>query len=177
LTTLDLTRRQARVDLRGAPGRLVGTAGTAADVLAAARDRSAVLLSAEMIGSAQTCLDMSVEYAKVRSQFGRPIGSFQAVKHRCSDMLLAIESARSAVAEAARAIAQPAVGAPLAVSVAKTYCSESLNFVAEECLHIHGGIGFTWEHDAHLFYRRILASSQFHGNAAHHRDRIADLIA
>jgi alkylation response protein AidB-like acyl-CoA dehydrogenase len=92
-------------------------------------------------------------------------------------MLLAIESARSAVAEASRAIAQSADGASVAVSVAKAYCSESLNFVAEECLQIHGGIGFTWEHDAHLLYRRILASSQSHGNAAHHRDRIANLIA
>src|SRR5437763_1363231 len=106
------------------------------------------------VGGAQKELEMSVEYAKVRVQFGRPIGSFQAIKHKCADMLLEVESAKSAAYYAAWAIADDTDEVPVVVSLAKAYCSDAFASAATETIQIHGGIGFTWEHDAHLYYRR-----------------------
>jgi alkylation response protein AidB-like acyl-CoA dehydrogenase len=128
---------------------------------------------AEMIGAAQKILDMTVEYAKVREQFGRPIGSFQAIKHKCAEMLTELEAARSAAFYATWAVSEDADDAPMSVAVAKSYCAESLAHLAGEGVQIHGGIAFTWEHDMHLFLRRIKSDEALLGDAAYHRERIA----
>ncbi|MGH9062710.1 MAG: acyl-CoA dehydrogenase family protein, partial [Acidimicrobiales bacterium] len=165
LTTLDQTRKQARLEFAGTPARLVGVDGGARAGLSKTLDLAAVALAAEEVGGAQRCLDMSVEYAKVRIQFGRPIGSFQAIKHKCADMLLAVESATSAAyavgwaVDAASGVneaadpADEAADAEVGVlaSLAKAYCSEAYYRCAAENIQIHGGIGFTWEHPAHLY--------------------------
>ena len=119
---------------------------------------------------------MSVEYAKVRIQFGRPIGSFQAIKHKCADMLLAVESAKSAAYYAAWSAAEGSAELPLVASLAKALCSETYVQVAAETIQIHGGIGFTWEHDAHLYFKRAKSSELLFGDVAYHRERLATRI-
>jgi alkylation response protein AidB-like acyl-CoA dehydrogenase len=116
---------------------------------------------------------MSVEYAKVRHQFGRPIGSFQAIKHKCADMLVQVESARSAAYYAAWAAAEDNDELPLVAPLAKSYCSEAFFFCAAENIQVHGGIGFTWEHDAHLYFKRAKSSELLFGEPAHHRAVLA----
>jgi alkylation response protein AidB-like acyl-CoA dehydrogenase len=133
-------------------------------------------LCAEMVGGMQWMLDTAVEYAKTRQQFGRPIGTFQAVQHQCSDMLLMTESARSAAYYAAWALTEGDDAASLAVSIAKAYCSDAYREVANRCVQIHGGIGFTWEHDLQLYYKRSKSSETLFGDAIFHRERIARLI-
>src|SRR5262249_32722520 len=156
--TIDLTRKQAALDFHAVPARLVGTPGTAGAVMEKTLRLAAVALAAEQVGSAQRCLDMSVEYAKLRVQFGRAIGSFHAIKAKCADMLLEVESARSAAYYAAWAAADGSDELPVVASLAKAYCSEAYFHVAAENIQVHGGIGFTWEHDAHLYYRRAKSS-------------------
>jgi alkylation response protein AidB-like acyl-CoA dehydrogenase len=175
VSALDLTRKLARVELAGTPAQRVGPPD-AASALTRALDRAIALLTAEQAGAAQRCLDMAVDYAKLRVQFGRPIGSFQAIKHKCADMLLEVESAKSAARYAAWAAAENPEELPIAASVAKAYCSEALFHVAAENIQVHGGIGFTWEHDAHLYFRRAKASELMLGDPAYHRSRIADLV-
>ncbi|WP_241684137.1 acyl-CoA dehydrogenase family protein [Actinomadura sp. J1-007] len=173
LPTVDQTRRLARLVLTDVPARRI--AGDAADAVQRAYDVAAVALAAEQLGGAQRTLDMTVEYAKVRRQFGRPIGSFQAVKHRCADMFVQVESARSAVLNAA-AVADEAPGElPAAAALAKAYCSDAYAGVAGEGIQIHGGIGFTWEHDAHLYFKRAHGSRQLFGAPDVHRERLAAL--
>jgi alkylation response protein AidB-like acyl-CoA dehydrogenase len=133
-------------------------------------------LVAEMTGGMQRLLEMTVEYAKTRKQFGRPIGQFQAVQHLCADMLVYTESSRSAAYYAAWAIQEGVPEAPLAVSVAKAYASDAYREVGNRAIQVHGGMGFTWENDAHLFYRRAKASELAFGDAAYHRERIAKLV-
>jgi len=133
-------------------------------------------LAAEQVGGAQRCLDMAVAYAKVRHQFGRAIGSFQAVKHMCADMLLEVESARSAAYYAAWAAADGAADLPLVASLAKARCSEAYFQVAASNIQVHGGIGFTWEHDAHLYYRRAKSAEVMLGTPASHREVVAGLL-
>lgn len=180
LAGLDRTRKVATVSFEGAQAELVGTDGDAAGFLARASDLAIVALSAEQVGAAQRCLDMAVDYAKNRIQFGRPIGSFQAVKHRCADMLIQVEGARSAAWHAAEIAALPDTAAtghlPIAASVAKLACSEALLQVALDNMRIHGGIGFTWEHDAHLFVRRAKASQLSFGTPDYHAERLAMLV-
>jgi alkylation response protein AidB-like acyl-CoA dehydrogenase len=118
---------------------------------------------------------MAVEYAKTRVQFDRPIGSFQAVKHKCADMLVAVESARSALFMAIRHAMTDAVGLPVSASIAKTLCSEAYLHVATENIHVHGGIGFTWEHAAHLYFRRAKSGEMLLGTPTYHRRRFARL--
>ena len=118
-------------------------------------------------------MDLSVAYAKVREQFGRPIGSFQAVKHRCADMLLQVESARSAAYYAGWAAGAPGADAGRAAALAQAYCSDALFFCAAECIQLHGGIGFTWEHDAHLFFKRAQSAKTLLGSPTEHRERVA----
>jgi len=132
-----------------------------------------VALAAEQVGGAERCLDMSVDYAKTRVQFGRPIGSFQAIKHKLADMFVLVESARSASYYAAWAAAHSEEELPAAAALAKAYCSEAYFKVAAECIQIHGGVGFTWEHDAHLFFKRAQSSDVLLGDAAHHRAVVA----
>jgi alkylation response protein AidB-like acyl-CoA dehydrogenase len=136
-------------------------------------DVAACALAAEELGAAEACMDSAVAYAKVREQFGQPIGSFQAVKHRCADMLVWVESARSAAHYAAWAAGQAGVELQAIASMAQVYCSEALFFCAGESIQVHGGIGFTWEHDAHLFFKRAQSAKALFGTPAFHRERIA----
>jgi alkylation response protein AidB-like acyl-CoA dehydrogenase len=176
LRTLDMTRKQAVIDFDEVPARLVGAAGAAAVIVDHAVRLGSIMLAAEQVGGAQRCLDMSVDYAKLRYQFGRPIGSFQAIKHKCADMLLEVESARSAAYYAAWAAADGASDLPLAASLAKACCSEAYVNAAAENIQIHGGIGFTWEHDAHLYYRRAQSAEAMLGTPAEHRDLAAGYL-
>jgi alkylation response protein AidB-like acyl-CoA dehydrogenase len=176
LETLDMTRKVAALEFAGTPARLIADEGAAAGVLERTLRLAAVALAAEQVGAAQKCLDMSVEYAKLRVQFGRPIGSFQAIKHKCADMLLEVESARSAAYYAAWAAADGSDELPLLASLAKAYCSDAFANAATENIQIHGGIGFTWEHDAHLYYRRAKSSEQFLGSPSEHRDLLAQRL-
>ncbi|MFO7300585.1 MAG: acyl-CoA dehydrogenase family protein [Actinomycetes bacterium] len=173
--TLDLTRRQSTVTLDGvaSDGPLGG--GPAGEALARALAFASSLLANEQVGGAQRCLEMSTEYAKTRHQFGRPIGSFQAVKHRCAQMLVKVEHAKSVAYHAVRVTDEPeefAIAAPLAASVA----SESYVWAAGENIQIHGGIGFTWEHDAHLYLKRAKSSSLLLGDPRYHRKRLGDVL-
>jgi alkylation response protein AidB-like acyl-CoA dehydrogenase len=176
LTTLDPTRKQARLEFDGVEARLLGADGAGWDVLSAVLDRAAVALAAEQVGGAQRCLDMSVAYAKDRVQFGRPIGSFQAIKHKCADMLLEVESARSAAYHAAWCAAEPDGDLPWVASLAKAYCSDAFFQVASENIQIHGGIGFTWEHPAHLYFRRAKSSALLFGDPSYHREVLVQRI-
>jgi alkylation response protein AidB-like acyl-CoA dehydrogenase len=176
LPTMDQTRRQAEVQLRGVrvPAQaLVGEEGAGWAILSATLDLAAVALAAEQVGGAQRCLDMAVAYAKERVQFGRPIGSFQAIKHKCADMLLRVESARSASYYAGWAAAAGDTELPILASLAKAYCSDAYFQCAAEALQIHGGVGFTWEYDVHLYFKRAKSSETFLGDPAYHRERVA----
>ena len=169
LPTLDQTRKLARAGFGGVPARKVG----GEDAVRRALDVAAVALAAEQLGGAQATLDMTVEYAKVRHQFGRPIGSFQAIKHRCADMFVLVESARSAVLNAAAVADESPEELPHAAALAKAYCSDAFFHTAGEAIQLHGGIGFTWEHDAHLYFKRAQSSRQLFGTPDRHRQRLA----
>jgi alkylation response protein AidB-like acyl-CoA dehydrogenase len=176
LSTMDQTRKQARLELSGTPARLIGTEGQGWTVLSKMLDLAAVALAAEQVGGAQKVLDMSVEYAKVRVQFGRPIGSFQAIKHKCADMLLEVESAKSAAYYAGWAAAEDNDELPVVASLAKAYCSDAYFHSAAENIQIHGGIGFTWEHPAHLYFKRAKSSELLFGDPTYHRELLAQRI-
>ena len=177
LDALDLTRRLGRLEFNNTPGTLVTPAGDATVALAHALDLVCTAVAIEQVGGAQRCLDMSVEYAKVRVQFGRPIGSFQAIKHKCADMLIDVESARSAAYYASGIAADgPVEELAIAAALAKAYCSEAFIHAAKENVQIHGGIGFTWEHDAHLYLRRAKSSELLFGEPDRHRQRLAELV-
>ena len=176
MQTLDMTRKQAVLTFSGTPGRPVCQPGAATEIVAQAVRGGMLALAAEQVGGAQRCLDMAVAYAKVRHQFGRAIGSFQAVKHMCADMLLEVESARSAAYYAAWAAADGAADLPLVASLAKARCSEAYFQVAASNIQVHGGIGFTWEHDAHLYYRRAKSAEVMLGTPASHREVVAGLL-
>ena len=169
---MDQTRELAWIELDAAPAVTVGGAEEAAAHL----DRGAVFHSAEMLGGAETVMNLAVEYAKVREQFGRPIGSFQAVKHRCADMLVDVEGMRSAVYHAAWALGAGETDAPAAVATAKIWCSDAAVRVAESALQVHGGIGFTWEADVHLYLKRAQLDGVSFGNARHHRAHLAAIL-
>jgi alkylation response protein AidB-like acyl-CoA dehydrogenase len=176
LQTMDQTRKQARLEFAGTPARLIGAEGGAEAGLSKTLDLAAVALAAEQVGGAQMCLDMAVEYAKVRVQFGRPIGSFQAIKHKCADMLLEVESAKSAAYYAGWAAAEDNDELPVVASLAKAYCSDAYFHAAAENIQIHGGIGFTWEHDAHLYFKRAKSSELLLGDPTYHRELLAQRI-
>ena len=168
-TFADMTLRQVRVPKEA----LIGEQGAGWPLLMRSVDVAACALAAEQVGAAEACMDLSVTYAKVREQFGRPIGSFQAVKHRCADMLLQVESARSAAYYAGWAAGAPGADAGRAAALAQAYCSDALFFCAAECIQLHGGIGFTWEHDAHLFFKRAQSAKTLLGSPTEHRERVA----
>jgi alkylation response protein AidB-like acyl-CoA dehydrogenase len=176
LPPLDQTRRLARLEFGDTPARLIGPAGAGSAVLRRTLDIACVALAVEQTGGAQRCLDSAVAYAKQRVQFDRPIGSFQAIKHMCADMLLDVESARSAAYAAVAAATDGSDDLPLLVSLAKSYCSAAYRRVAENNIQIHGGIGFTWEHSAHLYFKRAVASAAMFGDPAHHRRAMAGLL-
>jgi alkylation response protein AidB-like acyl-CoA dehydrogenase len=176
LSTMDQTRKQAKVTFEATPARLVGTDGAGWDAISKMLDLAAVALAAEQVGGAQKVLDMAVEYAKVRVQFGRPIGSFQAIKHMCADMLLEVESAKSAAYYAGWAAAEDSDELPVVASLAKSYCSEAYFHAAAQNIQIHGGIGFTWEHPAHLYFKRAKSSELLFGDPTYHRELLAQRI-
>jgi alkylation response protein AidB-like acyl-CoA dehydrogenase len=176
LATMDQTRKQAKLEFSGTPARLIGSEGSAWAGLSKMLDLAAVALAAEQVGGAQKVLEMSVEYAKVRVQFGRPIGSFQAIKHKCADMLLEVESAKSAAYYAGWAAAEDSDELPVVASLAKAYCSDAYFHSAAENIQIHGGIGFTWEHPAHLYFKRAKSSELYLGDPTYHRELLAQRI-
>ena len=176
LATMDQTRKQAKLEFDGVQATLLGTAGAGWAALSKTLDQASVGLCNEMVGGAQYVLDESVQYAKDRVQFGRPIGSFQAIKHKCADMLLETESAKSAAYYAAWAAAEDNDELPVVASLAKAYCSDAYFHSAAENIQIHGGIGFTWEHDAHLYFKRAKSSEILFGDATYHRELLAQRI-
>ena len=176
LETLDQTRKLAEVTFSGARATLLGEPERGVAALRRMLDKAVVLLAAEEVGGAQKCLEMSVDYAKARHQFGRPIGSFQAIKHKCADMLVQVESAKSAAYYAGWAASEDNDELATVAPLAKSYCSEAYFFCASENIQIHGGIGFTWEHDAHLYFKRAKSSQLLFGDPAFHRARLGDLL-
>ena len=171
--TLDQTRKQAHLDFAGTPARLIGDEGDGGRVLRRVLDTAAILLAAEQAGGASRVVEMAAGYAGMRVQFGRPIGSFQAIKHLCADMLTEAEAARSAANYGLWALAADHEDVPLAASLAKVYCSAAYSKIAGDAIQVHGGIGFTWEHPAHLYFKRAKSSEVLFGTPAYHRDRLA----
>jgi len=179
LQTMDQTRKLCEVELRDVTvprSRVIGEPGQGAAILDRITTRARTGLAAEMCGGAARVLDVCVEYAKVREQFGRPIGSFQAIQHKCANMLVEVESARSAAYYAAWAVGSDSSDAALAAAMAKAYASDAYAHVAAEGIQIHGGIGFTWEHDMHIFFKRATSSAASFGDAATNREAVARLI-
>jgi alkylation response protein AidB-like acyl-CoA dehydrogenase len=179
LPTMDQTRRQAQIELRGvslpAAARMGGE-GTAWPALRKTLDLAAIALAAEQVGGAQRCLELSVDYAKERVQFGRPIGSFQAIKHTCADMMVRVESARSAAYYAACVAAEDGAALPVAASLAKATASDAFFACAADTLQIFGGVGFTWEYAPHLYFKRAKSTETFLADASWHRERVAGHI-
>ena len=169
---IDLTRKIYSVDFSSTPAERLGTT----DSLDGAFALAAAALSAEMVGGMQRTLDITVAYAKTRKQFGKPIGIYQAVQHQCADMYLETESSRSATYYAAWTLEENAPDAAVAVSIAKMYSSDAARTVGNRGIQVHGGMGFTWENDLHLYYRRAKASETMLGDASFHRERIARLV-
>src|SRR6202012_5099508 len=166
----------AKLAFAATPNRLVWTDGQGWEAISRTLDLAAVALAAEQVGGAQKVLEMAVEYAKVRAQFGRPIGSFQAIKPKCADMLLEVESAKSAAYYAGWAAAEDNDELPVVASLAKRYCSEAYFHATAENIQIHGGIGFTWEHPAHLYFKRAKSSELLFGDPTYHRELLAQRI-
>lgn len=176
LLTLDLTRPQATITLSGAQARLLAGPDQAEAVIGRALHVGAALLAVERVGAAQHLLDMSVAYAKSRLQFGRQIGSFQAVKHKIADMLVDLEHARSAAYHAVWAMSEGTDDPALAAGIAAALSSDALQRIAADTIQVLGGIGFTWEHRAHLYFKRAATNAALLGSAEQHRSRVADLV-
>lgn len=172
-TTMDQTRPLAKVSLTKAKAQPLADPASA---IAKAHQAAFVAVAAEALGGAQACLDRTVSYSKERVQFGRQIGSFQAYKHRLADMMIEIEQARSAVYWAACAADEASDEAEMAMHAAKSFATDTYFRCAGDMIQLHGGIGFTWEHDAHLFFKRARATQSALGSNAWHRAKIADMI-
>lgn len=176
MPSMDLTRRLYKVRFDHPAAELLVEGDAARRALDHALNVVTVALCAEMTGGMQRMMDIAVEYAKTRKQFGKPIGQYQAVQHQCADMLLYTESSRSAAYYAAYTMTEGSNDAPTAVSVAKTYASDACRETGNRAVQVQGGMGFTWENDTHLFYRRAKASEIAFGDATYHRERIARLV-
>ena len=179
LPTMDQTRKLCEItlkDVRLGSDALLGAAGAGWKPLARVLDRATVALCAEMCGGAQKVLEMTVEYAKIRQAFGRPIGSYQGVKHKAADMLVDVENSKSITYYAAWALDEGVTEGPLATSMAKAYVSDAYRRVSAAGIQLHGGIGFTWEHDLHLYFKRAKGSEFTFGDATYHRERVAQLV-
>ena len=174
LETLDLTRKQARLEFADVRADTLGQPGAAGDALARTLDQAAVLLSAESAGGAEQCLHTAVDYAKVRVQFGRPIGSFQAVKHKCAEVLLEVESAKAAVYWASWVAAQNEEELAQAASIAKSLSTDAYLLASAESIQIHGGIGTTWEADPQLYFKRAKTNDELLGSPTYYRSRIIE---
>jgi alkylation response protein AidB-like acyl-CoA dehydrogenase len=176
VTSLDMTRQLCDLSFDDAPATLIASGQAASGALDAALAAGAGVLAAEQLGLAQRCLDMTIAYVKERKQFARPVGSFQALKHRLADLWVSITQARAASRYAAACLASGDPDARVAVALAKAYCSEVAVNAAQECVQLHGGIGFTWEHPAHLYLKRAKADSIAFGTADAHRAALASLV-
>jgi alkylation response protein AidB-like acyl-CoA dehydrogenase len=176
VTSLDMTRQLCDLSFDDAPATLIASGQAASRALDAALAAGAGILAAEQTGLAQRCLDMTVAYVKERKQFARPVGSFQGLKHRLADLWVSITQARAASRYAAACLATGSADAKIAVALAKAYCSEVTVQAAQECVQMHGGIGFTWEHPAHLLLKRAKADSIAFGTADAHRAALASLV-
>jgi alkylation response protein AidB-like acyl-CoA dehydrogenase len=173
LPTMDLTRRQARIEFSETPAQIIGHEGEAWPVVERVLHKAAIALGCEQLGGAQRCLEMAVDYAKMRVAFGRVIGSFQAIKHKCADMVVDIELARSAAIHACNCVDGVDPTVPLLASMLKAMCSEMFLKASMENIQIHGGIGYTWEHPAHLYLKRAKADYLQLGDPIHHRKLVA----
>ncbi len=176
---IDRTRKLYSIDFDNVAveaASVLATGATAEDALQRSLHVATVVAAAELVGGMQWTLETAVEYVKTRKQFDRPVGSFQAVQHQCADMLLFTESARSATYFAAWALTENDPSAERGVAMAKAYCSDAAREVGNRGVQVHGGIGFTWEHDLHLFYRRAKADELLFGDATFHREKIAQLV-
>jgi alkylation response protein AidB-like acyl-CoA dehydrogenase len=176
MPSIDRTRQLYSVEFDDAPAEVLARGDQAQAALDRAMDIATVALVAEMVGGMQRIMELSVEYVKTRKQFGKVIGQFQSVQHQCADMLLLTESSRSAAYYAAWALNENSADARTAVSVAKAYASDAYREVGNRGIQVHGGMGFTWENDIHLYYRRAKASEIAFGDAAFHRERIAGAV-
>ena len=179
LPTMDQTRKLCEVSFKDASvpaDAMMGVKGRAWPALARVVERATVALCAEMCGGAQRVLDMTTDYAKIRIAFGKPIGTYQGVKHKAADMLVDVENAKSLTYYAAWAVDENAPEAALAASMAKAYVTDAYRKVAGAGIQLHGGIGFTWEHDLHLYFKRAKSSEFTFGDATYHRERVAQLI-
>ena len=176
MQAIDGTRALAKVTFLSTPATVVGTQGSAAAIVERVIDVASVALAAEQAGAARRCLEMSAGYARERYQFGRPIGSFQAVKHKCADMLVQVELAEAAAREAARLADESSPDFAVAAATAHACCSRGLMFAAMENIQVHGGIGFTWEHPAHLYFRRAKSSQMLFGGPAVYLERVLDRL-
>ena len=179
VVSLDMTRQLCDLSFDDAPGALIAAGAAASQAVDAALTAGAAVLAAEQVGLAQRCLDMTLAYVKERRQFARPVGSFQALKHRLADVWVGVSQARAASRYAAACLASDPLGDPdakVAVAVAKAYCSEAAVHAAQECVQLHGGIGFTWEHPAHLYLKRAKADSIAFGTPDAHRAVLATLV-
>ena len=176
LATVDRTRRLARLELVGTPARMLGAGGAGRPVLDRALDLGAVALAAESVGGARRCLDLALAHVRSRFQFGRPLGGFQAIQHALADVLVDVESARAAAYAAAWTATARPDGLPEAAAMAKACCSEAFARAAAVALHLHGALGFTWDHDVHLWFKRARSSQLLLGDPAFHRERLAGRI-
>ena len=179
LTTMDQTRKLAELKFSGVKldaADVVGEVGSGWKTLSEIIDRGKVMLAGEMMGGAQKVLEMTVDYAKVRVQFGRPIGSFQAVQHKCANMMIDVEGARSAAYYASWAVSNEVAEAPLAAALAKAAASDAFRRVSADGIQLHGGIGFTWDHDLHLYFKRAKSSEFTFGDANWNRELVAQGI-
>jgi len=176
VVSLDMTRQLCDLSFDDAPGTLIASGAAASQAVEAALTAGAAVLAAEQVGLAQRCLDMTLAYVKERRQFARPVGSFQALKHRLADVWVAVSQARAASRYAAACLASGDPDAKVAVAIAKAYCSEAAVHAAQECVQLHGGIGFTWEHPAHLYLKRAKADSIAFGTPDAHRAVLASLV-
>jgi alkylation response protein AidB-like acyl-CoA dehydrogenase len=176
VTSLDMTRQLADLTLDGVPARRVVAGAAAEHAVAAALSAGAAMLASELLGIAERCLEMTVAYLKERRQFARPVGSFQALKHRAADLWVSVAQARAAARYAAACLADGNPDAPVAVALAKAACSDAAVRASQECVQLHGGIGFTWEHPAHLYLKRAKSGSIGFGTADRHRQSLAGLV-
>jgi alkylation response protein AidB-like acyl-CoA dehydrogenase len=173
--SLDMTRQLCDIEFHDAPARPLASGAAADRAFQAALTAGAAALASEQLGVAEMCLQMTVAYVKERRQFARPVGSFQGLKHRLADLWVALTQARAAARYAAACLADRDSDAPLAVALAKSYCGDLAVRAAEECVQMHGGIGFTWEHPAHLYLKRAKADSVAFGTSDAHRASLARL--
>jgi alkylation response protein AidB-like acyl-CoA dehydrogenase len=176
VTSLDATRQLCDLSLDAAQARLVAVGTPASDAVYAGLRAGAAMLAAEQLGLAEKCLTMTVAYVNERRQFARPVGSYQAIKHRLADLWVSVAQARAAARYAAACLASQAPDSSVAVSMAKAYCGEVAIRAAEECVQLHGGIGFSWEHPAHLYLKRAKSGSVAFGTPDQHRATIAQLV-